>query len=150
MVSKLNKAAYQKLIDEDIAAVRASNCASLEREHIVDVLRHSVDVYYPTRDAERELMVTDRQEIYARAQRIPEPVRYAETNANNSVKVKLKPEGLEIHDSRYTVHGLAPPKADDDGYHRFQLWHFMEIFGPHMHLGAVPPFETDILVQVSE
>lgn len=50
MVLKLNKAAYQKLIDEDIAAVRASNCEALEREHIVDVLRHSVEMYYPTRD----------------------------------------------------------------------------------------------------
>jgi hypothetical protein len=47
MALKLNKAAYQKLIDEDIKAVRASNCEALEREHIVDVLRHSVECYYP-------------------------------------------------------------------------------------------------------
>lgn len=55
MVLKLNKAAYQKLIDEDIAAVRASNCEALEREHIVDVLRHSVEMYYPTRDPDTQV-----------------------------------------------------------------------------------------------
>jgi hypothetical protein len=49
MAFKLNKAAYQKLIDEDIKAVRASSCEALEREHIVDVLRHSVECYYPSK-----------------------------------------------------------------------------------------------------
>jgi hypothetical protein len=58
MVLKLNKAAYQKLIDEDIAAVRASNCEALEREHIVDVLRHSVEMYYPTRDPDTQVEKT--------------------------------------------------------------------------------------------
>lgn len=47
MALKLNRAAYKKIIDEDVAAVRASGCSALEREHIVDVLRHSIECYYP-------------------------------------------------------------------------------------------------------
>lgn len=47
MVCKLNKPAYEKLIQEDIAAIRASNCEALEREHIVEVLRHSIKSQYP-------------------------------------------------------------------------------------------------------
>lgn len=59
MAFKLNKAAYQKLIDEDIKAVRTSNCEALEREHIVDVLRHSVECYYPEKRTDQLAEIED-------------------------------------------------------------------------------------------
>jgi hypothetical protein len=38
-------------------------------------------------------------------------------------------------------------KADADGYCKFQLWEFMQIFGPAIHLSVVGLFETDIVLQ---
>jgi hypothetical protein len=65
MAFKLSKSAYQKLVDEDIKAVRASNCKALEREHIVDVLRHSVERYYPEKrmDLQEDIAYWDQYTI---------------------------------------------------------------------------------------
>lgn len=47
MALQLNRPAYQKVIDEDIAAVQDSNMSRLEARHTIEVLKCSVDVYYP-------------------------------------------------------------------------------------------------------
>jgi hypothetical protein len=46
MPTKLNRDAYQKLIDEDIAWVE-KNERTLERDHVIEVLRWSVGQLYP-------------------------------------------------------------------------------------------------------
>ena len=51
MPTTLNREAYQKLIDEDIAWLERQP-RSLERDHVIDVLRASVEHEYPTRTAE--------------------------------------------------------------------------------------------------
>jgi hypothetical protein len=72
-------------------------------------------------------------------------------NINDSVKVKLNDLGREIHkndwvrvlgkNDRFTYH---PPEEDADGWSRHQMWHLMEIFGPHIGLGKVLPFNSVI------
>ena len=47
MSVKITKQAYEQLIAEDIAAVEASNIGNVERMHIIHVLQHSVECYYP-------------------------------------------------------------------------------------------------------
>jgi len=46
MSGKLNRPAYQRLIDEDIAEVLREMSPGLERTHIVAVLRESVRLQY--------------------------------------------------------------------------------------------------------
>ena len=62
-------------------------------------------------------------------------------NINHTVRVKLTDKGKEImEDQRQPF-----PKVDEDGYHHFQLWVLMAIFGQHMYAGIVDmPFETTI------
>lgn len=69
-------------------------------------------------------------------------------NINDSIKVKLKPEGVKIWKEIYTFNGKTPdgPRCDEDGYVRFQLWDFMQMYGPHTCIGAIPPYETEILI----
>lgn len=62
----LNKAAYEKLIAEDIAALRASNCEMLERDHIIHVLSHSVELYYPKIQSRPEDLESEFQKAYRR------------------------------------------------------------------------------------
>ena len=50
MSMKLTRAAYQQLIDEDVAALLAGMPPSLERTHIVHVLKDSVWLHYPHAD----------------------------------------------------------------------------------------------------
>ena len=47
MGTKLNKSAYQKLIYEDIDWLKKNTPHTLERDHIIQVLRDSIDRYYP-------------------------------------------------------------------------------------------------------
>lgn len=47
---KLNKKAFKRLIDEDIAAVKMHfpiSVDKLEMDHIIRILEDSVDFYYP-------------------------------------------------------------------------------------------------------
>lgn len=55
MSMKLNRDAYEQLIEEDIEAMRLANVSKLEREHIEHVLRHSVVVYYSATRKLKEL-----------------------------------------------------------------------------------------------
>lgn len=74
-------------------------------------------------------------------------------NINDTVKVKLTPHGADIYFHQYDKlrAGMNPkaaasfkprlPEVDKDGYTRFQLWRFVNLYGPYMALG-----EKNILV----
>jgi hypothetical protein len=65
-------------------------------------------------------------------------MKYFKFNVNQKIKVKLKDIGVELFVVKYNE-GVPFPKhitideykswADKAGYHSFQLWHFMDIFG---------------------
>ena len=66
-------------------------------------------------------------------------------NLNEWVKVKLTDLGKEIYyhqfDELNNTYGreiIKPsfPSEDKDGYTRFQLWEFMQLYGPHIGMGA--------------
>lgn len=66
-------------------------------------------------------------------------------NLNEWVKVKLTDLGKEIYYHQYDelnkVYGremLKPsfPSEDEDGYTRFQLWKFIQLYGEHIGMGA--------------
>ena len=44
---QLNKLGYKQLIDEDILWLEKNTPDTLERRHIIMVLRDSIDMYYP-------------------------------------------------------------------------------------------------------
>jgi hypothetical protein len=74
-------------------------------------------------------------------------------NVNSMVKVKLTDIGWGIlRDDRERMkkgiptHDWSLPKPDEDGYLTYQFWCFMQLFGPHIHMGMLTPFETDILL----
>ena len=78
-------------------------------------------------------------------------------NLNDIIKVKLTDRGKDIyyhqHDELNKFYGkevLKPryPKVDSNGFTSFQLWHFMEIYGPHMHIGMNNVIEhNDIYIE---
>lgn len=79
---------------------------------------------------------------------------------NDYVKVKLNQFGKDIYFHRHDdtraqyveKNGYYPacfqpeyPKVDDDGYSKFQLWDFINIYGEYMELGRKLPFETELV-----
>ena len=76
---------------------------------------------------------------------------FVKHNVNNQVKVKLTEKGQEIIDARYArVNLVNTRKPDKDGYTSFQMHDLMATFGKYMVLGYEVPFDTEILIQVSE
>lgn len=77
-------------------------------------------------------------------------------NINYNIKAKLNDYGVEILKTRHRQlvessqgaynQSFILPSTDENGYSIFQLWAFMQIFGPHMHLGSEMPFEADIII----
>ena len=76
-------------------------------------------------------------------------------NINETVHVRLTDRGRAIHrqefddlSTQFPNCGLtySPPREDADGWSEWQLWHLMEMFGPHIHLGGEQPFETNIVI----
>ncbi len=65
-------------------------------------------------------------------------------NINDTVRVKLTPEGVKIYENHYAPYGGNSPKIEFDGYTSIQLWVLMSIFGPHIGMGFYPPFDTTI------
>lgn len=65
-------------------------------------------------------------------------------NLNDQIKVKLTSLGAEIYYHQYDelnknikANGGTPlepimPEIDKDGYTKFTLWHFMELYGQHI------------------
>lgn len=62
-------------------------------------------------------------------------------NINDVIRVKLTDYGKEIYYHRFDhlIEAGYPierrfPKVDEEGFSTFQMWVFIEIYGPHMHL----------------
>lgn len=84
-------------------------------------------------------------------------------NLNEFVKVKLTDLGKEIYYHRHDALneylkkiGAKPiephfPKEDEEGYTKFQLWNFMEIYGKHLGMAkpnVILPLEIIAEVEV--
>ena len=77
-------------------------------------------------------------------------------NINYNIKAKLNDHGVEILKSKHNQlvevtsgsynQPFVLPSTDENGYSIFQLWIFMQIFGPHMHIGSKLPFDADIII----
>lgn len=77
-------------------------------------------------------------------------------NINSQIRVRLTPTGqvaLERHYFPLCQELKKPmaellPKADAEGWHSFELWDFMSIFGPSLHMGMPNPiiYNNDIEV----
>lgn len=82
-------------------------------------------------------------------------------NLNDSVKVKLTPLGADIYyhqfddvNEQIASRGgkrIEPhmPQVDKDGYTKFQLWHFIEMYGEHLGIGK-PNVISDMNFYISE
>ena len=69
-------------------------------------------------------------------------------NLNSTVRVKLTDYGEFIYFHRFDEYNkfieknggspLTPnyPEKDDDGFTKFLLWKFIELYGPYIHMGA--------------
>lgn len=76
-------------------------------------------------------------------------------NVNNKVRVRLNDYGRQLHredHAKFWAHigekapEYRPPDENADGWSEWQLWALMQDFGPHMGLGMVVPFDTEIEV----
>jgi hypothetical protein len=71
-------------------------------------------------------------------------------NLNQTVLVMLTADGVEImrreHAAIFTRLGDRYPFKEPSTTEptRFQLWQLMQTFGPHISLGRLAPFSTDI------
>lgn len=83
--------------------------------------------------------------------------KFVDFNINNWVKVKLTQKGLVILKHQHDLLKLSipslgefeTPDVDSDGYTSFQMWYLMDMFGAYIHLGAEPPFETGVKIEVA-
>ena len=79
--------------------------------------------------------------------------RFRDVNLNEYIKVKLTDKGKEIYRNHYhDIDDEYVPTLDTDkeGYYKFQLWEFMQIFGEHFHMGGGLPCETNVKIQIRE
>ncbi len=74
-----------------------------------------------------------------------------EINLNDTVEVVLSKFGAKIYndwwndpDFNWRTTELSAKKTGDKL--RAQLWHLMQVFGPHIHLGGNAPFELCSIV----
>jgi hypothetical protein len=72
-----------------------------------------------------------------------------EFNMNDTVLVRLTPEGHEQYRKSWNELRLEPPplKSEEDGWTRFQLWDLCNTFGPALYNGSRVPFETTIRLE---
>ena len=77
---------------------------------------------------------------------------FAKYNLNDYIKVKLTEEGRIIYKKHYAKYNCEAPKLniDDEGYVRFQIHDFMNIFGERLFMGATLPCETNCKIQVKD
>ena len=80
---------------------------------------------------------------------------------NDTVKVKLNDFGKDIYYHRFddliatmNKKGIKPierrfPKVDEDGYTKFQLWCFIELYGPYIGM-CKPNFLEDLNIYFDE
>jgi hypothetical protein len=74
-------------------------------------------------------------------------------NLNHYVLVKVLPKGFEAMRAHYSYMPAEWQKpleyyqaqANEAGFVKFQLWEFMQVFGPLITLATEGLFETDVL-----
>ena len=79
-------------------------------------------------------------------------------NINEHVWVKLTPRGRAIYKANHEAFrrnypdlGPVPEiKENEDGFSQWQLWVLMSEFGDHISMGKEQPFETGILLEITE
>ena len=80
-------------------------------------------------------------------------MKYLKFNVNHIIMVRLKEKGIEhivnkhneIMPLKYqTSFSEIRRKANEFGYHSFQLWDFIDIFG-NLGMGSCDYFDTDIV-----
>lgn len=75
-------------------------------------------------------------------------------NLNNEVEVTLSDRGIEIWKAFWKPHdssGVMAAKVSKDGVLREQLWHIMEVFGPHIRgVADSPIMPTEIRFEVQK
>ena len=78
--------------------------------------------------------------------------KYCDTNLNYYIKIKLTEEGRIIYKKYYAKYNCEAPKLDidDEGYVRFQIHEFTNIFGERLFIGATLPCETNCKIQVKD
>lgn len=82
-------------------------------------------------------------------------------NLNQHIRVKFTDHGKDIYYHQYDglievmkAKGVKPitpsyPPVDEDGYSTMQLWCFIELYGPHIHMGA-PNVIEDLYIYIDE
>lgn len=79
--------------------------------------------------------------------------RFRDVNLNEFIKVKLTDKGKEIYRNYYNdIDDEYVPTLDidEEGFCKFQLWRFMQIFGEHFCMGGNSPCETNVKIQIWE
>lgn len=79
--------------------------------------------------------------------------RFRDVNINEYIKVKLTDRGKEIYRNHYhDVDNEYVPTldVDEEGFCKFQLWKFMQIFGEYFCMGGNSPCETNVKIQIWE
>jgi len=79
------------------------------------------------------------------------PHKKVKSNLNNYVYVKLKESGRIVF-LKYWGGDFAQKKliddTDKDGYTKFQMHGFIDMFGQHILLGSNPPVEMNVFIEV--
>lgn len=78
---------------------------------------------------------------------------FRDVNLNEYIKVKLTDKGKEIYRNYWhdiDDEDVPTLDTDEEGYCKFQLWHFMRIFGEHFSMGGGSPCETNVKIQIWE
>lgn len=87
--------------------------------------------------------------------------KYSLTNLNLGIKVKLSDKGKDIFYHQYddliaSGFDITPyfPEEDEDGYTKFQIWRFIELYGKYLTVGSSCAGGTlktlDVLVEVEK
>ena len=76
-----------------------------------------------------------------------------EFNLNDTVWVQLTKIGLAEHKKQYkdlygNVFNYEPPRTDEDGWSKWQLWQLMNAFGETMKIGLRSPLATTIRLDI--
>lgn len=74
-------------------------------------------------------------------------------NLNSIIKVKLTPKGVDIYYHQYDeFNKLEPlmPQIDKDGYTKFQLWKFIDLYGKYFQNGMIEYPIQDLRIYIKE
>lgn len=124
-IDELDFSEHDKVFEDKIAELGKR----IQELEIIDTIRHDENRELKQRIAELESKGTEKP---------------TKINLNDRVKVKLTPLGAEIYYHQYDELNkqikerggkqLEPrmPEIDKDGYTKFTLWNFMELYGEHM------------------